>query len=268
MPRCFVMQPFDGAEFDRRYDEIYKEAIEQAGFEPYRVDRDRSAAIPITYIENGIKASAACFADISIDNPNVWFELGFAICANKPLCLICSSERPRFPFDIQHRQIIRYRTASPSDFSDLKNAIIERLQAIQEKDLSIESIIKKALPEERGKLSDMEFSALCIVFEDEDLNSLSMESIINAMERQGYTKIAAKVALTRLEQEGLVESQEVSYEMHDGYFRAYQTTSEGKQHILTNMSRIQLRNDSSTSRFGRVTRASRVSEMIDDDIPF
>src|SRR6516165_4601685 len=79
MPRCFVMQPFDGGEFDRRFDEVYKPAIEEAGFEPYRVDRDPSASVPIENIEGGIQGSVACFADVTIDNPNVWFELGYAM---------------------------------------------------------------------------------------------------------------------------------------------------------------------------------------------
>jgi hypothetical protein len=74
MPRCFVMQPFDRGEFDRRFDEIYKPAIEEAGFDPYRVDRDPTASIPIESIEAGIVGSVACFADVTIDNPNVWFE--------------------------------------------------------------------------------------------------------------------------------------------------------------------------------------------------
>jgi hypothetical protein len=39
------MQPFDGGEFDKRFDEIYKPAIEEAGFEPYRVDRDPSTTL-------------------------------------------------------------------------------------------------------------------------------------------------------------------------------------------------------------------------------
>ena len=66
MPSCFVMQPFDGAEFDKRYEEIYKPAIEEAGFEPYRVDRDPRATIPIENIESGIRDFVVCFADISI----------------------------------------------------------------------------------------------------------------------------------------------------------------------------------------------------------
>jgi hypothetical protein len=49
------MQPFDGDEFDKRYDEIYRPAITEAGFEPYRVDRDPGASIPIANIESGIR---------------------------------------------------------------------------------------------------------------------------------------------------------------------------------------------------------------------
>jgi hypothetical protein len=59
-------------------------------------------------IEKKISESAACFAELSEDNPNIWFELGYAIARDKPLCLVCSETRERFPFDVQHRKIIRY----------------------------------------------------------------------------------------------------------------------------------------------------------------
>jgi hypothetical protein len=52
--RCFVIQRFDGARYDRRYDEVFKVAITSAGFTPYRVDRDPSASIPIDSIEEEI----------------------------------------------------------------------------------------------------------------------------------------------------------------------------------------------------------------------
>lgn len=35
MEICFVIQPFDSAKYDKRYDDIYRPAIEAAGFEPY-----------------------------------------------------------------------------------------------------------------------------------------------------------------------------------------------------------------------------------------
>lgn len=195
MPRCFVMQPFDGDEFDKRFDEIYGPAIKEAGFEPYRVDRDHGVSIPIASIEDGIKDSAACFADISRDNPNVWFELGFSICANKPLCLVCGEERERFPFDIQHRKIITYKKGSPSDFVALKSSITSRLQAITENDEKIDTILKNIVADDRDQLTQLELSALCVIFEniDSNVDGVAIFSIVNDMERLGYNKLARVV---------------------------------------------------------------------------
>jgi hypothetical protein len=54
MKKCFVIQPFDNGTFDKRYAEIFEPAIKNAGFEPYRVDKDASVRIPIADIEKGI----------------------------------------------------------------------------------------------------------------------------------------------------------------------------------------------------------------------
>lgn len=71
MDKCFVMQPFDGSDFDSRYEDVIAPAIREAGLEPYRVDRDPKVSIPIQDIESGIRESRLCLADISLDNPNV-----------------------------------------------------------------------------------------------------------------------------------------------------------------------------------------------------
>jgi hypothetical protein len=83
VPYCFVIQPFDGGRFDKRFSDVFKPAIEEAGLEPYRVDRDPSVSIPINDIEKGIRDAAVCFADITLDNPNVWFELGYALASER-----------------------------------------------------------------------------------------------------------------------------------------------------------------------------------------
>jgi hypothetical protein len=131
MARCFVIQPFD-SKFNKRYDEIFKPAIEAAGFEAYRVDQDPSVSIPIVQIERGIKNAAACFAEISTDNTNVWFELGYAFACGKEVVMVCQrSIRRKFPFDIQHRTITQYDTEVPSDFEVLKEKICSRLGGIK-----------------------------------------------------------------------------------------------------------------------------------------
>ncbi len=258
------MQPFDGDEFDKRFDEIYKPAIEEAGFEPYRVDRDPSASIPIANIETGIKDSDVCFADISIDNPNVWFELGYAICANKPMCLVCWQEREKFPFDVQHRKIIRYKKGSPSDFNTLRLDIVERLKAIQEKNESIEVLIKQADRADQGHLSPMEFSALCVAFEniDSDQDAASLWVITNDMERLGYTKLATKAAMIGLLNKAMVKRQNAS-DGDGNMFYVYNLTAYGEGYIMNNLNKIQLR------REGRQSSSfARSSNGLDDEIPF
>ena len=53
MRNCFVMQPFDKGEFDKRYDDVFAPAVKNAGLEPYRVDRDLSVSIPIRIYREG-----------------------------------------------------------------------------------------------------------------------------------------------------------------------------------------------------------------------
>ena len=72
MPTCFVIQPFDNGKYDKRFEDVYKPAIEAAGAEAYRVDRDHSVEVPIDAIEEGIRSAEVCLADVSDDNPNVW----------------------------------------------------------------------------------------------------------------------------------------------------------------------------------------------------
>jgi catechol 2,3-dioxygenase-like lactoylglutathione lyase family enzyme len=130
MGYCFVIQPFDRGPFDKRYDDVFTPAIESAGLEPYRVDRNRAVRIPIADIEQRIFRADLCLADITADNPNVWCELGLAIASGKDVVLICSKARTGdLPFDIQHRNVCFYATESPRDFVVLRNEITARLLA-------------------------------------------------------------------------------------------------------------------------------------------
>jgi hypothetical protein len=76
MAECFVIQPFDNDKYDRRFAETFKPAIEAAGLTPYRVDKDPAVNDLVQGIRDGIDRSVAVFAELTTDNPNVWFELG------------------------------------------------------------------------------------------------------------------------------------------------------------------------------------------------
>jgi hypothetical protein len=131
----------DGGKFDKRYADVFEPAIRDAGLEPYRVDNDPSVTIPIEDIQDGIRRSSMCLADITLDNPNVWFELGYALASDKEICLICSEERTgKYPFDVQRRTITKYRVESKSDYSLLQSRITERLKAIIDKSVTLATI--------------------------------------------------------------------------------------------------------------------------------
>lgn len=145
MDKCFVMQPFDGGVFDKRYEDTFAHAIRDAGLEPYRVDQDPKVSIPIQDIENGIRDSRICFAEITLDNPNVWFELGYAIAAGKEVVMVCSAERTtKFPFDVQHRSIIRYSSESARDFDALRKQIAAKIKAILHREESLPKVTELA----------------------------------------------------------------------------------------------------------------------------
>ena len=243
MKRCFVMQPFDGGTFDKRYEDVYAPAIRDADLEPYRVDRDPSVSIPIDDIESGIRNSEICLADITTDNPNVWFELGFAIAVPIEVVLVCSDERnTRFPFDVQHRNILRYKTESKSDFDKLRSEIAERIQGLLEKERTIGRISDLPPVADMERLSPHELVALVVVMQ----NRLAPEEGVSAytikedMSRAGFTDIGVSLALQGILDKGMVTTTiETDWNGND-YF-AYLITEEGSRWLMRNQDKLVLK---------------------------
>jgi len=257
MAQCFVIQPFDGAAYDKRFRDIYDPAIREAGLDPYRVDRDPSVLVPIDEIEEGITRSAVCFADISEDNPNVWFELGFAIAAGKPVVMVCSELRTRFPFDVQHRSIVRYKTESTSDFKELESEIIRRLKGSLNRQSEIGALaeISKIAPVTAG-LIPPEIAALVIITSHFSLQkyAISGYQVAKDMERSGYTEIATALALRTLEKKqmiGVRNEQDIN-----GEFLGHHPTERGLDWLEANQDKIPLRLDMNQSTWN------------DSDLPF
>jgi hypothetical protein len=238
------MQPFDGGVFDKRYDDVFEPAVKEAGFEAYRVDRDPSVSIPISEIEAGIRDAELCLAEITTDNPNVWFELGFAIAVPKEVVLLCSEERTtKFPFDVQHRSIIKYKTESTRDFDELGEKIVERIRALERKALAIDTTAQISPLADSQGLSQHEMVALVTVMENGFLSAEGVSGwrIQQDMNKAGFTDIAVSLALRILVQKGLL----TSLEQHDDYsketFTAYQVTTEGEQWLLQNQDKLILK---------------------------
>ena len=242
--QCFVIQPFDdGGRYDKRYKDEFEPAIRDAGLEPYRVDRDPSVSVPIDDIERGLENSSVCLAEISTNNPNVWFELGYAIASQRDVVLVCSDERETpFPFDVQHRKIIRYSTQSSSDFEIARSAVTERLKAVLIKRESLGQLGSVTSISKVEGLEQYEIAGLIAVVEEVNDPEAGIDAGIfrQNMEQAGFTKVAGTLALKSLLDRGMLEQFENENYRGETY-PAFRATSKGMGWLLTNKEKLTLR---------------------------
>jgi len=242
MRHCFVMQPFDGGAFDKRYESVFAPAIKSCGIEAYRVDRDPSVSVPIQEIESGIRSAAICLADITTDNPNVWFELGFAMAIPNEVVLVCSEERTtKYPFDVQHRSIIKYKTGAPQDFEELKGKIAKRIQAVLKKNEEIGRVVSLPVVKDTEGLNQHELVCLVTVMQNSFLSNgfVGGYGVKKDMNSAGFTDIAVSIALKTLTSKGLLESDMWTDQDGDPYM-VYKTTTKGEQWLITNQDKLAL----------------------------
>ena len=112
--QCFVIMPisdpegYESGHFKYVYDDIFKPAIEEAGFEPKRADDDGSSSMIQVNIIKDIIESPMAICDLSTRNPNVLFELGIRQAFDLPVVLVQEEGTPRI-FDISTINTIDYR---------------------------------------------------------------------------------------------------------------------------------------------------------------
>jgi len=123
---CFVMMPF-GAWFDRYYQEIYAPAIKDAGFEPVRADELFSTGSVVEQIWEQIVKAKLLLADLTGKNANVFYELGLAHAARKPV-IFTSAVVDDVPFDLRHLRVIIYDVREPEWASILRKSIADYLR--------------------------------------------------------------------------------------------------------------------------------------------
>jgi hypothetical protein len=266
--RCCVFQPFDKGPFDKRYDDTIAPAVKAAGLEPYRVDRDDGVVIPIETLHEEIRSAVICLADISTQNPNVMYELGFAIASGKDVVLVCSTQRSKpFPFDIRHRGIIEYASDSARDFEKLKNDITNRIKALLKKQAATDEIASASPVKGTHGLQPHEVAALAFVMANADgvESGVSAYSIKADMERAGYTNAATQLGLIRLSRLGYVESVEESDSFRNESWIAYRLTTAGQDWLLENQDQLEMRLSRAVASAPRPLSETGIT---DDDVPF
>lgn len=127
-PKLFVVMQFTD-EYNAFYKDVIKPISEEMGFECIRADEFHSSTPILTDIIKSIKDSSAIIAEITPDNPNVFYEIGYAHAIEKPTILVCDRNRDKLPFDLSSFRTLFYEN-SISGKSKVENSLRKYLENI------------------------------------------------------------------------------------------------------------------------------------------
>jgi len=117
--RSLVITPIDAA--GRRVNDAVRRALLELGVEVARFDDIAPGASWANAITDNIRSSDFLVVDVSSQNPNVFYELGFAHAMRKPSIIIASAEgMGSLPSDLSGFQFIVY---DPSNLRDLVTGV-------------------------------------------------------------------------------------------------------------------------------------------------
>lgn len=106
-PVCFVVMQFT-AEFNTLYTDVIRPVCEANGYKVIRADDFYTSGQIIEDVTQSIRTASLIIADVTPDNPNVFYELGFAHAIGKSTVLLSDRKRERLPFDISGFRTIFY----------------------------------------------------------------------------------------------------------------------------------------------------------------
>lgn len=135
----FVAMPFgrkQDVDFDAVYAEWLSPALREAGFEVFRADEERRAGDIRSDMFQELLLADLVVVDLTLDNPNVWYELGVRHALRARGVLLVQSERGYQPFDIYTERKLRYRIRDgrpdPVHLEADRRALVEMARATVE----------------------------------------------------------------------------------------------------------------------------------------
>ncbi len=121
----FIAMPY-AKEFNNLYYFGIKQTVEKMGRKCERVDQEIFTGDLVQRIKERISSSKLVIADLTGNNPNVFYEVGFADGCGKKIILL-SQQQDNIPFDFKTQRQIIY---DPQDLLSLSSKITEELEAI------------------------------------------------------------------------------------------------------------------------------------------
>ena len=128
-PKIFVVMQFTPP-YNELYEQVVVPVCQNLGFDVVRSDDVVGPGLIIADITRQISQSAAVVADITPDNPNVFWEVGYAHALQKPTILIAEHER-KLPFDVSPFRTLFYENTIAGK-AKIEGGLQRHLEAIQQ----------------------------------------------------------------------------------------------------------------------------------------
>lgn len=139
---CFVLMPFAEG-YQEVYDQVYTPVCSANGLRCWRVDEIAGPGSITQDIVEGIIDADIILADLTSQNPNVFYELGIAHAVGNKTIMTCQSV-DEVPFDIANYRVILYEqtiSGSKQLAKRLSAAIKELLAALDRTNNPVQSVI-------------------------------------------------------------------------------------------------------------------------------
>jgi hypothetical protein len=147
---CFVIAPIGEPESDtrKRSDQILEyvitPAVNECGYDPIRADKISEPGIITTQVIQHIVEDPLVIADLTGQNPNVFYELAIRHALRKPLVQIIRKGEP-IPFDVAATRTIPIDHCDLDSVREAKTQIVRQIKAIEEDPSKIDTPISVTL---------------------------------------------------------------------------------------------------------------------------
>ena len=173
--------------------------------------------------------------------------------------MVCSDEREdKYPFDIQHKHVIKYKTNSPSDYTKLSENITMKIKALKEKSNTIKKLNETPVVDTQG-LNSREIALLIFAMENTFSRdeTVSVSHLQNSMRASGYRDIATGMGIRTLETKGMLEVLTETDHWNNGQeYTACRLTKTGETWMINNQDQIEFR------------QPKQPAQTVADDLPF
>ncbi len=125
-PVAFMVMPFGPEELQIVYDDFVKPVVElRCGLNCVRGDDMFGSDVIMEDVLAAIRRAKVVLADLTGQNPNVFYEVGIAHASGTPVLLLTQSLND-VPFDLRHRRMLVYEY-SPHGCKRLESQLEEHL---------------------------------------------------------------------------------------------------------------------------------------------